>query len=182
MNKNMGNEVRIILILSQIAGILAVITFIMSYQMKTRKGIIAVNATSSILYVLQYVMLGAFEGAALDIMSALATIVAHNKDKKLIAGHIKSVFSVIYLTMIAMGIVLYKNLFSLFPVVGAILQTGAFWINDEKKIRLVSFLSVPFLLVYNIVSHAYGSMAGNILCMFSIGIAILRYDIMRKEK
>ena len=131
MNLNMGNEVRIILILSQIAGILAVITFILSYQMKTRKGIIAVNATSSILYVLQYVMLGAFEGAALDIMSALATIVAHNKDKKLIAGHIKSVFSVIYLTMIAMGIVLYKNLFSLFPVVGAILQTGAFWINDE---------------------------------------------------
>lgn len=172
----------IIILLSQLVGFLAVTTFILSYQLKKRKNIIIVNATSSILYVLQYIMLGAFEGAVLDMLSAIATIVAHNKDKKFIATHIKSVFAVIYLAIVISGLTLYKNVFSLCPIIGAILQTGAFWINEERKIRIVSFLSAPFWLVYNIASYAYGSVAGNILCMISIGTAIYRYDIRKTKR
>ena len=59
-------------IAAQIVGIIAVSTFLLSYQLKKRKNIIMMNATSSVLYVLQYILLGAFEGAALDIMSAFA--------------------------------------------------------------------------------------------------------------
>lgn len=175
-------EARTILILSQIVGIMAVITYVLSYQLKKRKNITAVNATSSILYVLQYILLGAFEGAVLDVLSALATVVAHNKDKKILARHIKWVFAIIYLTMVASGLILYKNLFSLCPIVGAVLQTGAFWISDERKIRIVSFISGPFWLAYNIASCAYGSALGNIMCMISIGIAIYRYDIIKKSE
>ena len=72
--------------------------------------------------------------------------------------------------------------FSLLPIFGVMLHTGAFWITDEKTIRRLSILGSPFWLLYNLVSHAYGSAIGDVSSMISIGVAIYRYDIRKKEK
>ena len=170
------------MIAAQGVGILAVITFLFSYQLKKRKHIILVNGLSSVLYVLQYMMLGAFGGAALDILSTIATFTAQHKEKKWIAKHLKTVIIALNLSMIVAGLTLYQNIFSLCPILGAIFQTGAFWISEERKIRLVSFLGAPFWFIYNITSCAYGSAIGSVLCMISIGTAICRYDILPKYK
>lgn len=169
-------------IIAQTVGIFAVATFLLSYQLKKRKDIILVNAISSFLYVLQYILLGAFEGAAIDILSAVSTVTAHNKDKKFIDKHTKIIVIILNLSILTAGLVLYKNIFSLFPIAGAILQTSAFWITSEKRIRQVSFLGTPFWLVYNLVCQAYGAAIGSLLSMFSIGLAIYRYDIYPKRK
>ena len=47
--------------MSHILGVLAVATFLLSFQFKKRRNIIAVNLTSRLLYILQYIFLGAFE-------------------------------------------------------------------------------------------------------------------------
>lgn len=169
-------------ITAQIIGILAVATFLLSHQLKKRKNIILVNAISSCLYVLQYILLGAFEGAAIDVLSAVSTVTAHNKDKKFIDKYTKMIVTGLNLLILTAGLVLYKNIFSLFPIAGAILQTSAFWISSERKIRQVSFLGTPFWLIYNLVSQAYGSAIGSLLSMFSIGLAIYRYDIYPNRK
>ena len=57
-----------------VVGIAAVIIYLLGYQQKTRKKIIIFNATSRALYILQYILLGAFEGAAIDSFSAVSTI------------------------------------------------------------------------------------------------------------
>ena len=44
-------------LLAQIVGILAVIIFTLSYLQKKRKNIIIFNATSRVLYIVQYIML-----------------------------------------------------------------------------------------------------------------------------
>jgi hypothetical protein len=82
--------------------------------------------------------------------------------------------------ILAVGLYLYENIFSLFPIAGVILHTSAFWITEEKTIRKVSFLGSPFWLVYNLANFAYGSAIGDILSMISIGTAIYRYDIRKK--
>ena len=166
---------------AQIIGLLAVATFLLSYQQKKRKNIIFLNATSRVLYIIQYIMLGAFEGAALDIMGTFSSVAAQNKDKGFIRKHVKAVFILINAVIFLLGILLYKNIFSLFPVIGVFLHTSAFWISDEKTIRRVSFLGSPFWLIYNLASCAYGSAVGDLLTMVSIGIAIYRYDIKRKK-
>lgn len=166
---------------AQIIGLLAVATFLLSYQQKKRKNIIFLNATSRVLYIIQYIMLGAFEGAALDIMGTFSSVAARNKDKGFIRKHVKAVFILINAVIFLIGILLYKNIFSIFPVIGVFLHTSAFWISDEKTIRRVSFLGSPFWLIYNLASCAYGSAVGDLLTMVSIGIAIYRYDIKRKK-
>ena len=80
-----------------------------------------------------------------------------------------------------MGLTLYKNLYSLLPIIGVLLHTSAFWIDDEKTIRRVSLLGCPFWLVYNFVSGAYGSCIGDVLSIGSLSIAMVRYDWMRKS-
>ena len=167
-------------IFAQTVGVFAVVTFLLSYQFRKRKHIVLVNSISSILYVLQYILLGAFEGAAIDILSAVSAVAAHNKDRKWIEKHMKTIVAVLNLAILGAGLYLYKNIFSLFPVVGAILQTSAFWITGEKRIRQVSFLGAPFWLVYNLVSQAYGSAVGSLLSIVSIGLAIYRYDVYPK--
>lgn len=79
------------------------------------------------MYVLQYIILGAFEGAALDVLSVVSTVAAHNKDKGFILKHTKLVIIIINIIMVISGLLLYKNIFSLFPLIGAMLQNGAFW-------------------------------------------------------
>lgn len=167
--------------LAQAVGILAVVSFLLSYQQKKRKNIIIWNATSRVLYIVQYIMLGAFEGAVLDVLGTVSSVAAQNKEKSFIRKHIKAVVVAINLLIITAGLMLYENVFSLFPIAGVVLHTSAFWISDEKIIRRVSFLGSPFWLVYNIASCAYGSALGDLLTMISIATAMYRYDF-KKEK
>ena len=166
-------------IIANIVGVLAVILFVLSYQLKTRKGIVLCNAVSRALYVLQYLLLRAFEGAVLDVLGIVASIFAQNKDKSFIKKYLKIVIISINLLIIAMGILLYENIFSLLPMFGVLLHTGAFWLTNEKHIRRISFLGSPFWLVYNIISGAYGSAAGDMMTMISIALAIYRYDFKK---
>ena len=86
-------------LVAQIIGIFAVASYLLSYQLKRRKQIIAVNAASSLLYVLQYILLGAFEGAAIDVLSAVSTVVAHNSDKKFVKKYLKYIFLAINISV-----------------------------------------------------------------------------------
>lgn len=70
--------------IAQAVGILAITMFLLSYQQKKRKNIIAFNATSRILYIIQYIMLGAFEGAILDVLGTVSSVAAQNKHKSFI--------------------------------------------------------------------------------------------------
>lgn len=167
-------------LIANIVGIAAVVLCVLCYQCKTRRRIIFFNATSRVLYVLQYILLGAFEGALLDIVALLVSLLAQRKDCGWMKAHPRLTVAGANIFVVAMGMTLYKNLFSLLPIIGVLLETGAFWLNKESQIRFVSFFSAPFWLAYNLVFAAYGSAIGNILMMVSIGLAIARYDILKK--
>lgn len=173
-----GNEGENMHIPALITGIAAVVFFLLSYQQKTRSRIIAFNVLSRTLYVLQYLLLHAFEGAALDILGMLSSLLAQRKNSAWIKKHEKAVFIGVNIVIVGIGLLLYENIFSLFPIAGVVLHTSAFWIDEEKRIRLVSLLGSPFWLVYNLVSGAYGSAAGDLMTIGSICIAIWKYDIL----
>ena len=168
--------------LAQVVGLFAVALFLLSYQQKTRKNIIILNAASRVLYIVQYIMLGAFSGAALDVIGTLASVLAHKKDKGFVKKHLKAVVILVNLAIVGVGLCLYENIFSLLPIFGVLFHTGAFWISDEKTVRRLSLIGSPFWLAYNLISKAYGSSIGDILSMVSIVIAMFRYDFRKKEK
>lgn len=163
----------------QIIGLFAVVTFLLSYQQKKGKNIIILNAVSRCLYILQYILLGAFAGAALDIMGVVSSFAAVNRNtNRFIKKHTKLVLILINLVIVAVGVtiaVINKSFLDLFSLAGVLLHTSAFWMTNEKIIRRVSLLGSPFWFVYNFLSRAYGSALGDILTMCSIVIAMVRY-------
>ena len=165
-----------------VVGIAAVVLYLLGYLQKKRNAIITFNLSSRILYIVQYFLLGAFEGAALDICGSISSVLAQNKDKKYLKKALPFVFAGVNLGIIAVGLLLYVNIFSLLPIIGVLLHTSAFWISNERSIRIVSLLGCPFWLLYNFASGAYGSCIGDILSMMSIGISMIRYDALPKRK
>ena len=169
------------LLVANIIGIIAVAMFVLSYQFKTRRWIIIFNGGSRVFYVLQYILLGAFEGAVLDIVALLVTLLTDQRERNWLKKHYKLAIVASNVFIVAAGLTFYKNVFSLLPIIGVVFETGALWLTDEKKIRILSFFGAPFWLVYNLLVSAYGSVAGNVMTMVSIGLAIYRYDISKKE-
>ena len=159
-----------------IIGIVAVILLFLSYQQKKRANIIAFNIACRVLFILQYVFLGAFEGAALDIAAIVASWLAQKKNKPIIQKFLKPVIVLVDLGIIAVGLFLYQDLYSLLPIAAVLFQTTAFWLDTEKAIRIVSLAGAPFWLVYNLASGAVGSVIGDTLTVVSLVIAMLRYD------
>lgn len=168
-------------ILANVIGIIAVAVFLLSYQMKKRNAIVTCNVIARVLYIVQYILLFAFEGAVLDVVGVIASLIAQQKDNPLIKKHIKLWFILTNLFIIGAGIPLYKNLYSLLPIIAVLFQTGAFWLNDEKHIRRVSLIGSPLWFIYNFHSRAYGSSVGDLLSIVSIVLAMIRYDFKKKK-
>lgn len=168
----------------QIIGLLAVGLFLLSYQMKDRKNIIITNVISRALYILQYLLLGAFSGAVLDIIGMVSSLFAERKHKTIIKKHIKVIFFLINICIVLSGLVIAfanERFLDLFPVVGVLLHTNAFWLSNEKIIRKVSLAGSPFWFIYNFFSKAYGSAIGDVLTMLSIITAMIKYRNLNKE-
>lgn len=162
-------------IIANIVGISAVILFALSFQCKTRKGIIFANVCSRLLYILQYLLLLAFEGVVFDLIGAVATFPAQKKEERFVKKHRKIILSLIFLSVAVAGMVMYRNMLSLAPVLGVSLELAAVWSTKEKTIRIVSFFAQPFWLTYNLYNMAYGSAFGNAFTMISILIALCRF-------
>ena len=165
-------------IIPQIIGLAAVATFLLSYQQKNRHSIILLNVTSRALYILQYILLGAYSGAVLDVIGAASSVLAGKKHTAFIKKHTRAVILGINAVILAAGIgisILNRSPLDLLPMVGVLLHTGAFWISNERIIRRVSLAGSPFWFVYNFASRAYGSAIGDLLTMGSIMIAMIKY-------
>ena len=63
----------------------------------------------------------------------------------------------------------------LLPIGGILLHTGALWLSDEKVIRRISLAGSPFWLSYNLLNKAYGAVAGDVLTITSIIVAMIKY-------
>ena len=168
----------------QIIGLLAVATFLLSYQQKKRANIILLNVISRCLYILQYLLLGAFAGAVLDILGAVSSVVAGRKHTGFVKRHTKAVLIAMDACILLAGgtIALWnRSWIDVFSIIGVLLHTSAFWISEEKIIRRVSLLGSPFWFVYNFLSRAYGSAVGDLLTMGSIVLAMYRHREKTEE-
>ncbi len=170
-------------IAAQIIGLLAVATFLLSYQQKKRNHIIWLNFASRCLYILQYLLLGAFTGAILDILAAVSSAFSGKKHADFIKKHVKWFVIIINACFLAVGLVLAfinKSFLDFFALAGVLFEINALWLTDERAIRWVSLFAAPFWFIYNFLSGAYGSAIGNIFTILSILIAMMRYKNSEK--
>ena len=168
-------------ILANILGLCAVACFVISYQMQARRSIIALGAASRLLYMVQYILLGAFDGALLDMVAFFISLVCSRTEKGFVKKHFVLVFILSNVLIIGAGMMTYRNIFSLFPIFGVIFETLALWLKKERHIRLASLLGAPFWMAFNLRCMAYGSVIGNAITLVSLTVAILRFDLLAQR-
>lgn len=167
-----------LLIVSQIIGLAAVGLYLLSYQLKKRKSIVWVTCISNALYVLQYVLLGAFSGAVMDFMSTVSSFLAAKKNDEPFKRHSKWLAASNMVIIVAVGLIsayLQREWIELLPIAGALFQTGGLWFENEQTIRKFGLYSAPFWLVYNYILQAYGAALGSVIAIVSIIVAMVRY-------
>ena len=167
-----------LLIISQIIGLTAVGLYLLSYQLKNRKQIVWTTCISNALYVLQYILLGAFSGAVMDIMSTIASFFAGKKHAPKFRKYWKAIGIINMLMIVVAGVthaVVQKDPIELIPIAGALFQSGGLWFENEQTIRKFGLCSAPFWLVYNYISQAYGAALGSVLAIVSIIVSMVRY-------
>ena len=167
-----------VLIISQIIGVAAVALYLWSFQLKKRSHIVWTTCLSYAFYVAQYLMLGAFSGAILDLLSAASSFFAGKKNEPGFRRYAKGVALSIFSLIVAAGVVLavvQRDWIELLPIAGALLQTGGLWFNNEQTIRKFGLAGAPFWLAYNYISQAYGAALGAALTIVSTLVALIRY-------
>lgn len=163
-------------LLALIVGLAAVISFLLSYQFSKRRSIIICNVVSRILYVLQYLLLFAFEGAAMDISAIPSSVLAAKKHTPFVEKNRLAILVGVNAFVILIGALVSRNLLSWVPVLGVLLETNALWLTKERNIRFLTLVAQPCWLFYNVRCGAFGGALGNVLTMVSIIMAMLRYD------
>ena len=172
------------LIVSQIIGLMAVGLYLLSYQLKKRSHIVWTTCISNALYVLQYILLGAFSGAVMDTLSTVSSFFAAKKNSVKLKSYAKPLAVIKLVVIAAIGIfmaVLQRDPIELIPIAGALLQTGGLWCENEQTIRKFGLCGAPFWLLYNFISQAYGAALGSVLAMISVIVAMVRYREKKVE-
>ncbi|MBQ7961916.1 MAG: YgjV family protein [Clostridia bacterium] len=171
-------------IIAQITGLFAMGFNLFSYQQKTRKGAIICQLFGTILFTVNFFMLGAFVGALMNFIGALRAVIFINKDK-LKADHIVWFigFTAVYLASYVLTFtVLDKEpsvmnfILEFLPVIGMIATTHSYRLTDSKAIRKFGLISSPVWLIYNIANFSVGAIICEILSLASIIIGIVRLD------
>lgn len=162
-------------ILANVISIAAICLYFGSYQFKSRRAIIYCNAISRVFYILQYILLGTYIGAVLDLIGFFASVVAAKKNEAFVKKYTKPILIGFGIIISASGFLLYENIFSLFSIAGLVLELYALWLTKEKHIRITSLAAQPFWITYNCSCRSYGSAVGNGITIVSIIFALIRY-------
>ena len=165
-------------IAAQVIGFGAVGLYLLSYQLKKRKHIVWVTCISNALYVLQYILLGAFSGAVMDVMSTVSSFFAAKKNDSPFNRYPKILAWSNMVLIAVVGLVsayMQGDLLELLPIAGALFQTGGLWCDKEQTIRKLGLCGAPFWLVYNYLSGAYGPAIGSAIAIVSIIVSMVRY-------
>ena len=109
-----------VFIIAQILGVGAMIFSVLSLHGSTKKKVLIVQSVAAGLFCVQYVLLGAYTGAAMNGLQIVRNFVFHNKDKGKSGGEIWT-YVFIGLNVVA-GILTWQGWISLLFIVGIIIN------------------------------------------------------------
>ncbi len=175
-----------IFITGQVIGVIAMAFNILSYQAKNSKTIITFQLFGTMLFSVNFFLIGAYVGAMLNVLGMLRALAFAFKDKwKLNKTLLTIIFCALFISTYPIVFTVFNKPFTVFnaiievlPVISMLLSTFAYGM-EAKKFRIFALIFSPLWLVYNVVVLSIGGIICEALCIISAIIALIRYK--RKE-
>ena len=156
-------------------GLLALGSYLISYQTKSNASLIIIQTIGNILFSIQYFFLGGISGC-LTVMLAvtrnLLAVVGQNKDWIKWSGWVP-LFSLAGIIITAYT---WNGFISMLPLATIVVGTEGYLSDNARKIRAVNlFCCTPCWLMYNILTGSIGGVITETLGLCSILLSIYRY-------
>ena len=161
-----------IFVTGQIFGIVAIALGFLSYQMKTPAQISIVQALTSLVFAVHYLMLGAITGMAMNVICLIRGIVYYFRNK---SGSNEKVTPLIFAVVMAvMGVLTWDKWYSAFIFCGQVISTLCMAFKDPQKIRKGILVTSPMVIVYDVFALSFGGIIYESVAITSSVIGIIR--------
>ena len=156
----------------QAVGILGAVFAFIAYQQKTHKWIMLHKTCSALCFVLQFILMKAYTGLAMNILGIIiylgsAFLIAKEKNIK--------PFAVIFsIACIVLGVCTWAGIASLLAIIGETVVTIACSCQNVKYVRYISIIGSSCWLAYDIIYFSLGGIITEMFTIISIIIAIVQ--------
>lgn len=159
-------------------GFIALLLQVLSMQGKSYKSIIVMTVSSECLFGVQLLLLGAFTGAATNLMAGVCNTVYYfcNKSGRK-TTYLQILFSILFVTA---GILTWEGPISLLVILAKVISTVSHGINRPHVIRVSRLISMPMWVVYDGLAGTIGGTINDLLVIASSVIGIIRLDKKKK--
>ena len=165
-------------IVSQCIGFIAAAILLLSFQQKTHKRIVIMQACSGLLFAIQYFMLGAYEGMIGNIVGMTRSIAFSFRGKSKFADSI--ICPVVFAVLAgAGGMLTYTSPASLLPMAAMMISSFVMWNPHTQQLRALTMPTSLMWLIYNVICSSYSGILTEIFNLISIVIGLIRF---RKKK
>ena len=164
-------------LVAQIAGIAGTAMCFFMFVARKRRTILLGKFTCDVLWTLHYGLIGAYSGAALNVLAMGRETVFYNKDKKWASSRLW-LYLFVALT-IGSSLMTWEGPLSLLPMTGSCCAVISFWCTKPLHIRLLAIPAQLLWLIYGILHMSLPSIVSNIIALTAIGIGLYR-DIRKK--
>lgn len=163
-------------IIIQLIGVLGIIASIISFQCKKHNSILFFRTLNEFLFGIQYFLLDAYTGMAMNLVGCVRNIIFTNqisKNKKTTMSTI--IFGVLFLTF---GIVTWQGAKSILIIVAKVLSTIAYSNKNTTFVRTILFITCTSWLIYNAFVMSIAGVLCEAFTLCSLIIGVIRLDII----
>lgn len=156
-------------------GVLSTLCFIISFQVKSNRGLYILQSVANVFYGTQFYLLGATGGLFNMGMQIIRNLLLLKIDEwkwlqwKGMAP-LLCVPSLIYL------IVTWNSWLDLLPFIAMVVGTICYWTNSARILRLSELICVsPAWMLYDFIEGAYGGVLNELVILGSVVVSIIRF-------
>lgn len=171
-------NIKFIELIGHCLGFISTGLFFYSYQRSKKRKLLIIQTIATALSCVQYLLIGAFSGFALNIVCIIRNFVYYFRDKKQRMDWTSPI--ILSLLMALASIISWEGIHSLLITLGLVLNTMCMGMFGARNLRKTILASSSLILVYNIFAHSYSGIVSESISLISVVIGIIRYRTANK--
>ncbi len=170
----------LIFYIAQAVGFAGIIVSIISFQFKDHKKLMMLRAANELLLGIQYLLLGAYTGMAMNFIGVIRDVIFADmvkKGKNTVKA--RALFSGIFAVS---GLFTYDGFKTIFSSGAKVVSTCLYGSSNTAVVRFGVLFTNLSWLIFDFAVESYAGCLSDIITIISVIVAIIRIDLKKKTE